>query len=150
MTGTMTARLELARELAAIPRLLGAAARSAQLPLDGEWSAREVVCHLIAVEGEAWHVRLDSLWESADEPQWTWIEPEPWDGRGSETLETALLAFGTRRAATIERLTRLDDAGWRRAGLHPTFGRQDVAAVMRTALDHDREHIEGLRARSPG
>jgi len=140
----MTARLELARELAAIPRLLGAAARTAPPRPDGEWSAREVVCHLIAVEAEVWHARLDSLRESADEPQWTWTEPEPWDGRGSETLETALLAFGTRRAATIERLTRLDDAGWRRTGLHPTFGLQDVPAVLQTALDHDREHIAGL------
>ena len=145
----MSARLELARELAAIPRLLGVAARAAPPPPEGEWSAREVVCHLIAVEGEAWHVRLDSLRASIDEPLWSWTEPGPWDGRGSETLETALLAFGTRRAATIERLTRLDDTGWRRTGLHPTFGRQDVAAVMQTALDHDREHIAGLRARSP-
>lgn len=144
----MNARLELARELAAIPRLLGAAARTAPPPPDGEWSAREVVCHLIAVEDEAWHLRLDSLRESTDEPTWTWTEPGPWDGPGSETLETALLTFGTRRAATIERLTRLDDAGWRRTGLHPTFGRQDVAAVLRTALDHDREHIAGLVSRT--
>ena len=142
----MTSRLELARELAAIPRLLGAAARSAPPAADGEWSAREVVCHLIAVEGEAWHVRLDSLWDAAEgeEPQWVWTEPGPWEGAGSETLETSLLTFGTRRAATIERLTRLDDAGWRRTGRHPTFGRQDVAAVMQTALDHDREHVAGL------
>ena len=144
----MTPRVELVRELAAVPRLLGMAARNAPPPPDGEWSAREVVCHLIAVEGEAWHVRLDSLWEATDEPQWVWTEPGPWDGRGSETLETALLTFGTRRAATIERLTRLDAAGWRRTGLHPTFGRQDVGAVMQTALDHDREHIQALRARS--
>ena len=149
----MTARLELARDLAAIPRLLGAAARSAPPPPSGEWSAREVVCHLIAVEGEAWHVRLDSLLDAAagDEPRWAWTEPAPWDGPGSETLETALLTFGTRRAATIERLTRLDAAGWQRTGLHPTFGRQDVAAMLQTALDHDREHIDGLRGgpRSP-
>jgi hypothetical protein len=139
-------RVELARELAAIPRLLGAAARSAPAPADGEWSAREVVCHLIAVEADAWHVRLDSLWaaDSGEEPQWVWTEPGPWDGPGSETLETALLTFGTRRAATLERLTRLDDAGWRRTGMHPTFGRQDVQAVLQTALDHDREHLAAL------
>jgi hypothetical protein len=148
----VSARLELARALAAIPRLLGTAARSAPPPPAGEWSPREVVCHLIAVEGEVWHVRLDSLRDAGhgEEPQWVWTEPEPWDGPGSATLETALLTFGTRRAATIERLTRLDDAGWRRTGLHPTFGRQDVAAVLRTALAHDREHIEGLRLAASG
>ena len=142
----MTTRLELARELAAIPRLLGAAARSAPPPAAGEWTAREVVCHLIAVEAEAWHHRLDSLAAapSGEEPRWAWTEPGPWDGPGSETLETALLAFGTRRAATIERLTRLDDAGWRRTGQHSTFGRQDVQAVLQTALDHDREHLAAL------
>lgn len=142
----MTTRIELARELAAIPRLLGAAARTAPPPREGEWTAREVVCHLIAVEADAWHVRLDSLWTAApgEEPQWVWTEPGPWDGPGSETLETALLAFGTRRAATIERLTRLDDAGWRRTGKHPTFGQQDVSSVLQTALDHDREHLAAL------
>jgi hypothetical protein len=140
----MTDRLQLARDLAAVPRLLGAAARSAPPPPDGEWSAREIVCHLVAVEEDVWHVRLDSLRDSPDEPQWAWTEPDPWDGPGSATLETALLTFGTRRAATIDRLTRLDDAGWRRTGVHPTFGTQDVAAVLETALNHDREHIAGL------
>ena len=142
----MTDRDALVRDLAAVPALLATAARAAPPPPAGEWSAREVVCHLIAVEGEVWHVRLDSLWESNGEPRWAWTEPGPWDGPGSATLDGALEIFATRRAATIERLARLDNPGWRRTGLHPTYGRLDVAALLRVALDHDREHLAGLRS----
>jgi hypothetical protein len=140
----MTEREALVRELAAVPEQLAAAARSAPPPPPGEWSAREVVCHLVAVEGEVWHERLDSMWDESDEPHWPWVEPPPWDGPGSETLDGALEVYAVRRAATVERLARLDDAGWRRTGVHATRGREDVAAVVRVALDHDREHLGSL------
>jgi hypothetical protein len=140
----MTDRDALVRDLTAVPALLATAARAAPPPPPGEWSAREVVCHLIAVEGEVWHVRLDSLWETTDEPQWAWTESGPWAGPGSETLDGALEVFATHRSATVERLARLDAAGWRRTGRHPTFGRLDVAALLRVALDHDREHLTSL------
>ena len=140
----MNDREALVGDLASIPAQLTAAARRAPDPPPGEWSAREVVCHLIAVESEAWQHRLDSLRDSMDEPQWVWTEPGPWDGPGSETLDGALEVFAGRRAETIDRLTRLDEAGWARTGLHPTFGRQQVRDVARTALDHDLEHIAGL------
>lgn len=140
----MTERAELLAGLARIPGLVAEAAESAPPPPAGEWSPREVVCHLVAVETEAWHLRLDLLWERDDEPAWAWTEPGPWDGPGSETLAGALDAFATRRAATLDRLARLDAAGWQRTGIHGTYGRMDVAALMRLALDHDREHLAGL------
>ena len=140
----MNDREALVRDLAGVPEQLAAAARPAPEPPPGEWSAREVVCHLIAVESAASQHRLDSLRDSVEEPQWVWTEPGPWDGPGSETLDGALDVFASRRAGTIDRLTQLDDAGWARTGLHPTFGRQQVVDVVQTALDHDLEHIAGL------
>jgi DinB superfamily len=140
----MTTRDDLVRELAATPDRLAEAAAEALPSPPGEWSPREVVCHVVAVEAEVWHARLDALWESATEPRWPWVEPGPWDGEGSETLDDALQAFRTRRAATLERLARLDDAGWRRTGVHATYGRIDVERLVEIALDHDREHLASL------
>jgi hypothetical protein len=140
----MTTRDDLVGQLAATPERLAEAARHAPPPPPGEWSPREVVGHLVAVEAEVWHARLDALWEGEDEPHWPWVEPAPWDGEGSETLDGALAAFSTRRAATIERLARLDDAGWRRTGVHATYGRIDVERLLEIALEHDREHLAGL------
>jgi hypothetical protein len=140
----MTAREDLVGELTAMPDRLAEAARQAPPPPPGEWTPREVVCHLVAVEADVWHARLDALWEGADEPHWSWVEPGPWDGDGSKTLDGALQAFATRRAATLERLTRLDEAGWRRTGVHATYGRIDVSRLIEIAIDHDREHLESL------
>ncbi len=140
----MTAREALVHALAAFPDRLAAAARGAPPAPPGEWSPREVVCHLVAVEAEVWHARLDALWEASAEPYWPWVEPGPWDGEGSETLEGALHAFSTRRAATLDRLARLDDASWRRTGVHATYGRIDVERLVEIALDHDRDHLDGL------
>lgn len=141
----MTTRDDFVRELAVIPARLAEAAGSAPPPPPGEWSPRQVVCHLVAVEAEVWHARLDALWEAAAEPHWPWVEPGPWDGVGSETLERALEAFRIRRAATLDRLARLDDAGWRRTGVHATYGRIDVERLIEIAIDHDREHLASLR-----
>ncbi|NJD29980.1 MAG: DinB family protein [Chloroflexi bacterium] len=140
----MTARADLLRELAATPNRLAAAARHAPPPPPGEWTPREVVCHLVAVEAEVWHARLDALWESETEPHWPWVEPGPWDGEGSGTLDGGLQAFATRRAATLERLARLDDAAWQRTGVHATYGRIDVSRLIEIAIDHDREHLASL------
>lgn len=135
------------RDLGAVPAALGRAALGAPQRASGGWSAREIVCHLVAVESEAWHARLDALWEGDGEPAWNWTEPGPWHGPGSETLDGALRAFEVRRAATLDRLARLDDAGWRRTGIHATYGRMDVAALVRLALEHDREHLASLASR---
>lgn len=140
-------RASLLRELTSTPSRLAEAARRAPPPPPGEWSAREVVCHLVAVEAEVWHRRLDTLWEAGahgPEPRWPWVEPGPWAGPGSDTLDGALEAFAIRRAATLDRLARLDDAGWQRAGIHATYGRIDVERLAEIAIDHDREHLTGL------
>ena len=109
-------------------------------PEPGEWSAREVLLHLAAVEEEVWQVRLDGLAAEAF-PQWPWVEPGLWSGPGEATFDGALEAFAARRSATLARLDALDEAGWRRAGRHDVFGILDVASMVRILLDHDEEHL---------
>lgn len=131
--------------ISAAPAQIGAAsAGPVASPPPGEWSAREVVLHLVAVEEQVWHARLDALATEAF-PRWPWVEPGLWSGPGDGTLEGALAAFAERRAATVARLDALDAGGWQRRGRHDTYGALDVAALLRIALDHDAEHLAQVR-----
>ena len=106
----------------------------------GEWTAREVVLHLVAVEIDVWQPRLAAL-EAEAFPSWPWVEPGPWNGPEGTTFAGAIDVYSRQRGVTIARLDALDDAGWARRGLHATYGELDVAALMKIALDHDEEHL---------
>lgn len=154
---------DLAREtavarLVGFPDRLGAVARevadadaAAGGPPEGEWTALQNVAHLVAVERAVWHSRLDGLAASpADtDPVWTWTEPGPADDAMGASLEGALALFGRERMATVARLEALDEAGWARAGLHATYGRLDVAGLLRIAADHDDEHVATMTKGRP-
>ena len=105
-----------------------------------EWSAREVLLHLIAVEIEVWQPRLRAL-DAEAFPVWPWVEPGLWNGPEGATFAGALDVYRRQRAVTVAALDSLDDAGWARQGRHATFGVLDVVALMRVALDHDEEHL---------
>jgi len=136
--------------LAAVPERVAVAARASATPPDtapapGEWSARENVLHLTAVEGEVWHPRLDAL-VTETFPHWPWVEPGLWSGPGDDTFEGALAAFAMERAGTIARLDALDPEGWAHQGHHDTYGVLDVAALLRIALAHDENHLAQIGA----
>lgn len=125
-----------------------ARSEAASGPPAGEWTARDVVAHLVAVEGAVWQARLDELAASPDEPAWAWAEPGPVTDPAAASLEGALAMFGAVRAATVARLAALDAAGWARAGVHAVYGRLDVAALMGVAARHEEEHLAALVARA--
>jgi len=134
-------------ELAAMPERVAAAARHPDPDASasvGEWSAREVVLHLAAVEVEVWQPRLDAL-AAETFPTWPWVEPGLWHGPGTASFDGALAVFGAFRAATIARLDALDVDGWSRRGHHATYGELDVAALLRIALAHDEEHLTQIQ-----
>lgn len=131
--------------LAEVPVRLARAAAAAQ-PVAGEWSAAENVRHLIAVEDEVWHARLEQLAREPN-PRWPWIEPPPASFPGDDSIDTVLARFASSRAETVAHLDGLDDAGWDRTGTHATFGVLDVAGLMTRAIDHDEEHLASLEAR---
>jgi DinB family protein len=122
---------------------VAAAVRGGRAP-DG-WSEREIIAHLVRVDREVFQVRLRDL-SGPSEPQWSWVEPGADPGRA--TLATLVARFGTIRAETIAHLTGLDDAGWARSGVHATYGRLDVAALLGIAIDHDADHIAELERRA--
>jgi len=142
----MVQRDELLDRLAAFPGVVGAAARSAaKRPRpDGEWTPEQVVRHLIAVDVEVHQARLRDL-SRDDEPSWSWQEPGPWPDEPDLRLDGVLERFGAVRAETLKMYGALDDPGWARAGRHATFGRLDADGLLRLAVDHDEEHLAGLR-----
>lgn len=131
---------EMARRVAAADDAVGG-------PPQGEWSARENVAHLVAVERAVWHARLDGLstLPSGEAAAWSWVEPGPADEPDVATLESALALFARERASTLARLDALDEAGWARTGVHATYGRLDVVGLLALAADHDDEHITNMR-----
>lgn len=156
VTGEVTGRLAVVARLGAFPARLATVARAVEAleavaarPA-GEWTPRDVVAHLVAVEGVVWQARLAMLDASPEEPAWTWTEPGPIEDPGAASLEGALGLFSAGRGLTLERLAALDDAGWARTGVHATYGRLDVAGLMRVAADHDDEHLAALEGRAQG
>lgn len=149
---TSVERQALLETLAGAPsRIEGAARHAAATERSTSarpgWTAREVVAHLAAVEREVFQARLDQL--AADEsPTWAWVEPGPSASPEAATLKGALELFDRARSATLARIRELDDAAWRHAGVHATYGRLDVAGLLGVAADHDEEHRADLEARA--
>jgi hypothetical protein len=137
----------LVERFASFPGRLVDAARAAEgrpLPA-GEWTPSLVVRHLMAVEGEVWLARLVTL-VAGGEPRWSRMEPGPLPGFDDASLDEILGLYGRLRASTVDFLGMFDDAGWARSGVHETFGRLDVAGLLRVAIDHDQEHLNSLAA----
>ena len=133
---------------ASFPARLAAAAKARvaewrPIP-DGEWGPIETVRHLIAVEDEVHRVRLAQV-AKKDDPHWTWTEPGLAPGFDDASLLEVLTVFARRRARTVATVRTLGDAGWARFGTHETYGRLDVAGLVRLAAEHDEEHVAGLR-----
>lgn len=133
---------------AAFPDRLSAAARAADArPVPpGDWGPSEVVRHLIAVERAVWHVRFAQV-AVDDDPQWDWTEPGPTPELEGQPLERILAVFAEVRGQTVATVQGFDAAGWARHGTHATYGVLDVAGLLRLAVDHDEEHLEGLTPR---
>ena len=131
--------------MAGYPDRLAAAARLAgtRPTPKGEWTPVQVVRHLVAVELDVHQARLLDVAVN-DDPEWSWAEPGPWPGEPDLDLDGVLERFASMRAVTVATVRALDADGWARTGIHATFGRLDVAGLVRLAIDHDEEHLRGL------
>ena len=141
----MTDDTSVRTRLAAFPDALAEAARAApqEPPVPGEWSPIEIVRHLIAVEEEVWHRRLDQL-RTEEHPRWRWVEPGQWLGSPAAGLDDVLVSHARVRTETLKVLDALGPGGWARTGTHDTYGTLDVAGLMTVAADHDDEHLRSL------
>ncbi len=142
-------RDESVEEFAAFPARLAAAAKARVAEWrpfpEGEWGPIEIVRHLIAVEQDVHRARLTQV-ARQEAPHWAWTEPGLAPGFDDASLLEVLTVFARRRAKTVATVRALDEAGWDRYGTHETYGRLDVAGLLRLAIDHDAEHLASLTA----
>ena len=140
--GAARRRAELVARFAATPARLAAIAGLAdQRPTaDGEWTVREIVRHLIAVDEVVWAPRLRDLREAVD-PRWDWVEPRFDAGSPDRSLEVLVGTFAAGRRALVDAVSDLDPAGWARTGTHATFGLLDVTDILERVIEHDDEHL---------
>ncbi|MBA2702168.1 MAG: DinB family protein [Chloroflexi bacterium] len=121
----------------------GAGPASGDAASGGEWGPAEITRHLIAVEEEVWQTRLDAM-VASDEPRWDRVEPGQVAGLDDASLAVILATFARARSRTLAIVRALDQPGWARAGIHATYGRLDVAGLLRVAIDHDQEHLASI------
>jgi uncharacterized damage-inducible protein DinB len=145
------------RALAAAPRAIrraiarASSRRLARRPAPREWSATEVLGHLLDAE-VALAFRIRKL---AAEPGGVIVawDQEKWtDGlrhrRGD--ARTLLDAYAALRAANVEQVRRFTPAQRAAAGRHPEYGRLRVRQMLEHWAEHDLNHLAQIRATLAG
>jgi uncharacterized damage-inducible protein DinB len=140
-------------QLAAFPaelRTSVSALNAAQLrfrPAAGEWSAIEIVGHLIDVD-EIWQQRVPHM-ISTDNPT---LAPAEQDAKVRERgyqdkdLNNLLVRFAELRAQTIEMLRYITPVNMDKRGVHPVRGPITIADVFTIIPGHDQLHAQQIAA----
>ena len=107
----------------------------------GKWSIVEVIHHLADTE-IVWSYRIRKVL-AEDRPVLVGFDQDLWARRLHYTARAPLVAlalFRAARAATLELLQTVDEAGRSRVGLHNERGEESVAAMIRIYAGHDLVH----------
>jgi uncharacterized damage-inducible protein DinB len=139
--------------LAAAPGALARAVRRApaprlaRRPARGEWSATEVLGHLLDAEVTlGFRIRKLAAEPGAvivpwDQERWT-------DGLRHRRAEARrlLAAYAALRAANVDQVRRMSPRQRQAAGRHPEYGRLRVQQILDHWAEHDLAHLEQIRA----
>jgi hypothetical protein len=141
----METPVDFVASLAAAPSLVVQALRSAKGSEAG-WSPAEVAVHLADTEiVTSWRLR-QTLAE--EEPEIDSYDQEHWAAAlayRERDPEAALTVFQVLRAANLELLRSLDDAGWARAYHQAEYGRLTIRALAEHKAHHDLTHLHQMR-----
>jgi hypothetical protein len=116
-------------------------------PSPGEWSIKEVCCHLrdsFEIDGERIEHMLsedDAFLPSYD--QEALARERDYQNESMPLVTTALRAFSGGLAYLLENLT---EAEWQRRGRHEERGLMTIAQYAQLLADHAREHLEQIKA----
>jgi hypothetical protein len=144
-------RLELRKSMAAVPVILRRlrdrfdAESLKRRPSPDEWAAVEVVAHL--ADGEEWALRRVKRMLAEDEP-----ELEPFDQAALAVerryleldADTELARFERLRSEHLAILSALDDAGWKRVGIHGEHGRMTIELYESHVAAEEVDHLAQL------
>jgi hypothetical protein len=117
-------------------------------PAPGEWSAREVLGHLIEADRRGFVGRV-RLVVRDDRPVFeTWDQPAVAAARRDQEreLEDLVAEFHAVREDGLGFVASLDAAACARVGLHPHVGELSVSDLLHEWVHHDREHLAQMLA----
>ena len=120
-----------------------------QVYTDGaQWSARQVLAHLITIEKSMQRL-FDNILaggpgspEGFDVERFNRSQPKKLEGWSMEAL---LARYKTVRRTTIEMVESMNDADLDRQGRHAFHGPGKLERFVRWAYEHNRMHIEDVR-----
>ena len=115
-------------------------------PVEGGWTAREIVHHLADSEMTS-AIRLRRLL-AEEAPSTDGYDEEEFARRlryGTRPVGAALDALGAARRTTAEILATLSVEEWSRAGTHPEHGRYSVGDWLEIYAAHAHEHADQIR-----
>lgn len=111
-----------------------------------DWSASMVIAHLADAE-LVYALRVKQVLID-DRPHFAAYDENAWVDRFSrveEDLKDTLARWRANREHLIRLLEALDDAEWRRAGVHPVRGEMTMRQLVALLVEHDRQHLDQLR-----
>lgn len=144
-------RLELRKSMGAVPVILRTlrdqfeAESLTRRPSPGEWAAVEVIAHL--ADGEEWALRRVKRMLAEDDPA---LEPFDQAALAVERrylgldADDELARFERLRAEHLAILDGLDEAGWKRAGMHGEHGRMTVELYESHVAAEEVDHLAQL------
>ena len=138
--------------LAALPAAVDAAIRGYPtavlecMPAEGEWSARDIICHLRDHELVSRN-RLERVL-AEDNP---FFSANPKSFAHDEVYQnvdayTALSEFVDRRKQLVDWLRSLAEPIWDRPARDAIFGPTTFSEVVRFVVEHDRTHLQQIRS----
>ena len=139
--------------LVAAPRSIARVLRRAsrrrlkRRPARGEWSATEVLGHLLDAEVTL-GFRIRKLAAEPGAAVVAWDQDRWTDGLRHRRAHprTLAAAYGALRAANVDQVRRFSSAQRRAAGRHPEYGRLRVDQMLSHWAEHDLNHIAQIRS----
>lgn len=115
-------------------------------PAEGEWSIKEVLCHLRDA-AEVYGLRLQRI-ATEDKPFLPGYDQKAYarDRKYQEEIvPSVVMAFAEHRLATHRLLRGLPPEAWARTGLHEEAGSMTLEQMVERVVNHELEHLEHLR-----
>lgn len=115
-------------------------------PSEGEWSMKEVLCHL----RDTCKVHAERMRRVASEhnptlPSWD-EQAAARDHRYQDDMTEAILpAYTEARLAMVDLLSTLPAEAWLRPGTHAETGPLTLQSLVAGTVGHDRDHLAQLR-----
>ena len=111
-------------------------------PAEGEWSAAQVISHLVDVEivyGFRWRLSL-----TEDRPTYPGYDEKLWSGLPRPPADLLCTLLDVLRAHNLWLLRAIPRADWSRVGVHAEQGDESVEVQIRKVAGHDLAHLNQL------